>query len=43
MYDVVLKDYKWWITYNGNIVKELGSFDEPVSPKIIIKEIEDEV
>lgn len=43
MYDVVYKDEKYWISYNGKIVEDIGSFDEPVSPNIIIKEIEDEV
>lgn len=43
MYEVVLKDEKYWISYNGNIVEDIGSFDEPVSPSIIIKEIENEV
>ena len=43
MYEVVYKDERWWISYNGKIVEDIGSFDEPVSPKIIIREIKDEV
>ena len=43
MYDVVLRDNEWWITYNGKIIEELGSFIEPISPKVIIKEIKDEI
>lgn len=43
MYEVVLKDGEFWIVRNGEILKELGSFIEPLSPKIIIKEIQDEV
>ena len=42
MYDIILKDELFWITYNGNIVEELGGFTEPVSPKVIINEIENE-
>lgn len=43
MYEVVYKDELWWISCDGAILKELGSFIEPLSPEIIIKEIENEV
>ena len=43
MYDVVYSDGEWWITFNGRILEELGSFIEPVSPRIIIEEISNEV
>ena len=43
MYDIVCIGEEWWITYNGEIVKDLGSFIEPISPKIIIEEIKDEI
>jgi len=43
MYDVVLKDNKWWISKNGEIIKMFGSFDEPVSPRIIVEEINGEL
>ena len=43
MYKVVFKDGKYWISYNGNIVEDIDSFDEPVSPSVIIKEINHEV
>lgn len=43
MYDTVLKDGEWWITCNGVILEELGSFCEPISPRVIIEEIKDEV
>ena len=43
MYEVVLRDGKYWISYNGNIIEDIGSFDEPVSPSVIIREIKDEV
>lgn len=43
MYDIILKDGLFWITYDGNVLEELGGFIEPISPEIIIKEIQDEV
>ncbi len=43
MYDVEYIDGEWWITFNGRVLTELGSFIDPLSPKIIIEEIEDEV
>ena len=43
MWDIVYKDDKWWISYNGEILEDLGSFIEPISPKVIIEEIKDEV
>ena len=43
MYDVIFDGELYWITYNGRILEELGSFIEPISPKIIIEEINDEV
>lgn len=43
MYDILFDGELYWITYDGRILEELGSFIEPVSPRIIIKEIEDEV
>ena len=43
MYEVAYKDGYWWIARDGVIIKELGSFIEPLSPEIIIKEIENEV
>lgn len=43
MYEVIYEDEYWWIARDGVIIRELGSFIEPVSPEIIIKEIENEV
>lgn len=43
MYDVLFDGEVYWITYNRIILDELGSFIDPVSPKIIIEEIKDEV
>lgn len=40
MYDVVYENNKFWITKDGRIVKDLGGFIDPISPEIIIKEIE---
>ena len=42
MYEVILKDDKWWIVYCGRVLSELGGFDDPVTPEVIIKEIKDE-
>lgn len=43
MYEVIYDDGYWWICKDGEILDDLGSFIEPVSPEIIIKEIEDEI
>ena len=43
MYKVVLVDSKWWISKDGRIVEELGSYDDPVSPEIIVEEIHGEL
>lgn len=43
MYDIVYQDELFWITYEGRILEDLGGFIDPISPKIIIKEIEDEI
>ena len=43
MYEVVLKDGEFWIAKNGKILEAIGSFCEPLTPEIIIKEIEYEV
>ena len=32
----------WWISKDGEILEELGGFIDPISPQIIIKEIEKE-
>ena len=41
MYGVKLKNGKWWISKDGEIVESLGSFDDPVTPEIIAEEIND--
>lgn len=43
MYKVIYKDDKWWISKNGEILENLGGFIDPVSPKVIIEAIEDEI
>lgn len=43
MYEVVYKDEKWWIAKDGRVLEDLGYFIEPLSPKIIISEIENEI
>lgn len=43
MYDIIVRDGLFWITYDGKVIEELGGFIEPISPEIIIKEIENEV
>lgn len=43
MYDIILRDGLFWITYKGKVVEELGGFIESISPEIIIMEIQDEV
>ena len=43
MYDIIFDEGYWWITKDGRILKDIGSFIDPVSPKIIIKEIENEL
>ena len=43
MYDVEFDGELYWITYKGERLVDLGSFIEPISPKVIIKEIKDEI
>lgn len=43
MYEVVLKEGKFYIAKNGRILDVIGSFEDPLTPEIIIKEIENEV
>lgn len=43
MYQVEYDDGYWWILKDGVVLEELGGFIDPVSPEIIIKEIENEI
>ena len=40
MYDVIY-DKGWWITKNGKVIEMLGCFEDPLTPRLIIKEIEE--
>lgn len=40
MYDVEYIDGWWWITKDGIVLEELGKFIDPISPKIILEEID---
>lgn len=43
MFEVILKDGKWWISENGEIIEDLGSFIDPISPEIIVRELNGEI
>ena len=43
MYEVVYKYSYFWVAKDGEVLVELGKFIEPISPEIIIKEIENEI
>lgn len=42
VYEVILEDGKWWISKDGKILRDLGSFIDPISPKIIVEAIHEE-
>lgn len=42
VYSVKYKDGVFWIEKNGEILEELGSFIDPISPEIIIEAMRDE-
>lgn len=45
MYEVIYDsdDGLWWVAKDGVALKDLGGFIEPVTPEIIVKEIENEI
>jgi hypothetical protein len=45
MYQVIYDkdDGLWWIVKDGKALTDLGGFIEPVTPRIIIQEIENEL
>ena len=43
MYDIEFDGELYWITYNGMRIEGLDGFIEPISPKMIIEEINNEV
>lgn len=42
MYSVKYIDGEFWIIKDGEIVRDLGSFIDPITPEIIIEVIKDE-
>lgn len=40
--EVVYKNGEFWISKDGKILEELGGFIDPISPQVIIEEIEEE-
>ena len=42
MYSVEYKEGKFWIVKDGKILEDIGGFIDPVTPEIIIREIENE-
>ena len=36
----IYKDGKWWIVKDDKVITILGGFDDPITPQLIIKEIE---
>ena len=43
MYSVILKNKQWWIQKDDVILKEIGGFDDPISPEILLEAIQDEI
>lgn len=43
MYTVDYLNGKWWLLKDGEIVKSIGGFCEPVTPEIIKEVIQDEI
>ncbi len=41
--EIVYENERFWISKDGKILKELGGFVDPVSPKIIMDMIENEI
>ena len=41
MYDVEYDDGLFWITKDGVALRDIGGFIDPVTPELIIKEIEE--
>lgn len=39
--EVIYKDGLFWISKDDKIIEELGGFIDPLTPEIIIKEIEE--
>lgn len=43
MFEVIYKDCEWWISKDGKIIEDLGGFIDPISPKIIVEELNGEL
>lgn len=45
MYEVIYDedDGLFWISKDNEVIKSIGGFIDPVTPKIIIREIENEI
>ena len=43
MYQVVYEDELFWVSKNGEIIRSIGGFIDPVTPEIIIEEIKNEI
>lgn len=39
-YEVKYIDELWWIVSDGKVLEDIGGFIDPITPEIIIKEIE---
>lgn len=39
--EVIYKDGLFWVSKDDEIITELGGFIDPVTPEILIKEIEE--
>lgn len=43
MYDVEYRYGYWWIVKDGEVLTELGHFIDPISPKIIVEEMNGQI
>lgn len=43
VFEVVYKDCKWWISKDGKILEDFDGFIDPISPKIIVEELNGEI
>lgn len=43
MYSVIYDDGYWWICKDGEKLSDLDGFIDPVSPEIIVKELNNEI
>ena len=43
MYEVIYENELWWISKDGRILEDMGSFIDPISPKLIVEAINGEL